>query len=364
MKTLKLLVFVLIFSAKSFASSAGDAAVGVATSIGIGAALSSTAASGLYPGEAEYWLDPQLKTTSKLTEQCGMLLESKVYQNGPWAMILVIGRNNSGQNILLKSNTATVKYDNSTTRYFDLDLHAPTVVNDGVYLYLPYKIHQKSDFNGAQLMEMSIPTISVGKACDVKINYVKNPEYKDAELYYNETFTTGIHIGSHSLSGSLKDLTENGIGYTFKLDLSVFGSSRHGMYLELISSSTEEASSFKSANPTIDGDQWSHTMTGIGYQHRKDINNQSNMYLRVGPHLGTMRYGKYSSGPSVSSSYVGLSGEFRFNAQFANIERGLWGGKYFYHFGADVHYVPRIEFGGIDYSGTSQIILLGVSVGM
>ncbi len=363
---MKKIIFSVLFCVhlNCFAGAA-DAAVGVATAIGIGAAMSATAASGLAPYESVYWADPRLKSTTKLSEQCGMLVETKIYSMAPFSIMFLGLKNNSNLNTQVFNNQATVTYNNDTTRYFDLDLNGAIFFPPKTISATYFKFHQKSDFKGAATMQIKIPVNSGEKSCEILVNYVKNPDLSsDENSVDSEVFTLGFYFGPSLLQGGVADLTDKGTALSFKMEMNTIGAANHGMYLDFGFTSINASTAYVNAHPLLEHKEWSLGGFGLGYLHRTILDENRNIYLKVGAEFGNMRIGSYKDAFTASSKYIAANLGLRYNTMFSNVERGLWRGKYYYNIGINSIYIPTVEFDSQKSSGFNHSLLFGISVGI
>jgi len=346
-------------------ASAGDAAVGVATAVGVGMALSATSASGLAPYESDYWVDPRVKTTTKLTEQCGLIIESKIYNLSPFSVMFLGMKNNSNSGAQIFNNLATVNYNNEVTKYFDLDLSVtgflPAKMISAGYL----KFHQKSDFRDATTMLVKIPVMVDQKNCDINITYAKNPEFKGSEsLVDSEITMLSMYLGPTFIQGDLSDLTSESLASEVRFEWNVLGASNNGMYLDLGYASARASDNYKSLHPLIGHDTWSIGGFGIGYVKRFIINEDKNIYLRIGGESGHMSLGNVDDAFKSNSPYAAGQLGLRYNVMFSNVERGYWRGKYYFNLGLNSRFISGVEFDGVKSSGSLNSLLFGISVGM
>ena len=348
----------------SFAN-VGDTATGVATAVGVGMALSATSASGLAPYESSYWTDPRVKTTTKLSEQCGLIVETKIFTLSPFSMMFLGIKNNNNVSVQIFDNLATVNYNNEVTKYFDLDLNVTRFLPAKMLSAGYFKFHQKSDFKDASTMLIKIPVMIDQKKCAIDITYTKNPEYSgDESLVDSEISMLSLFLGPAFIQGGLGDLTNKSVVSEFRLEWDVLNASNNGMYLDLGYASTTASENYKSLHPTIGHDTWSIGGFGIGYVKRIIINDNKNFYIRIGGESGSMRLGYSDDTFKSSSSYTAGQLGIRYNVMFSNVERGLWRGKYYYNFGLNSRYINGVEFDGIKSSGSVNSLLFGISVGL
>lgn len=362
---MKKIIFLFLLCAQidCFAGAA-DSAVGVAAAIGIGAGMSSTVANGIAPNESAYWADPRLKSTSKLFEQCGLVIETKIYSTLPYSTMFMGIKNRNGVDAYIFNQQATVTYNSEITRYFDLDLHKSMVIPSGITYGSYLKFHQKSDFKNAKDMQLKIPVIISEKKCDISINYIKNPEYSlDESFVDSEVFTMGLFLGPSFLQGSLSDLTDKSSALEFRVDINTIGGNNNGMFLDFGYTSAAASSNYINAH-LLDKKYWSIGGIGVGYLYRNILSDNKNIYVKIGAEFGGMSIGTSGDSYKVNSSFIGANLGLRYNVMFSNVERGLWSGKYYYNIGLNSRYIPSVEFDGQKSSGFVHSLILGISVGM
>lgn len=346
-------------------ANAGDAAAGIATAVGVGMALSATSASGLAPYESSYWTDPRVKTTTKLSEQCGLIVETKIFTLSPFSVMFLGIKNNNNVSAQILNNLVTVNYNNEITKYFDLDLNVTRFLPAKMLSAGYFKFHQKSDFKDATTMLLKIPVMIDQKNCNIEITYTKNPEYKgDESLVDSEITMLGLYLGPAFIQGGLSDLTSKSAVSEFRFEWDILGASNNGMYLDVGYASATASDNYKSLHPLIGHDTWSIGGFGIGYVKRIIINDNKNIYIRIGGESGSMRLGYTDDAFKSSSPYTAGQLGIRYNVMFSNVERGFWRGKYYYNFGLNSRYINGVEFDGIKSSGSVNSLLFGISMGM
>lgn len=363
MNKILILCFVSIVSTNALAGS-GDALAGVVAGVAVGAAATATVASGVVDNESKYWLDPKVKTTSQLSYQCGLIIETQVLDYNPFS-VLFLGIKNEGKiDSEVLAYDSYIDYNNGRTRFFDLDLHPPVFILSRASQTSYFKFHQKKDFVDAGSMNIIIPVRQADQVCNLNISYLKNQDYKpEVGLIDSETITFGVYTGVSSVHGSLTDFMSSKTSAYGMFDMTFMGKNNHGMYLGIGFSSYKATTAYRLTNPLQLRDEWRSFLTGIGYVNRSIFDESQSMHLRLGVSSGSLDIGENKDAVTESKKITTVDVGIKYNYKFADVERGVWVGKYFASIGLQSNYIPIVSDAGTKKSGFLNSVYFGLIAG-
>jgi hypothetical protein len=359
------IILILAQEVKPQDKAIGNAAIGLGAVIGGVYAADAVMREALDPQESVQWKNDQINSTVQLSEQCGLLVETKVYSALPHYSIFVGLKNISKESLQIKSNDAQIDYDKKLVRYFDQDIHRNFVIDPGSTVALQFKIHRKTDFKAKQSFSFNFPVSSSKGECSFQSNYTASTSYipDEDKTSDSEILNMAAYFGSSQWSDSITDILDDRSGSTVSLEFNFFSSQKNGYFLDLNTSSNDLSSAYKAKNNLIKQENLVFNSMDIGYQYRNVFSEQNNLTLKFGVAFANFRSGGNQSTFSESAQATMPTLGFRYNYIFENIERGRLYGKYSVGLGSQLYYANDLAFDSSKKNAMIAQYLLGFTIG-
>lgn len=301
----------------------------VAGLIGGAVATNYQGYAGQLPEELEDWQDPATQSTSKLNKQCGLLTEFKLLRTGTLNYVFVGLRNESGSDVVLNLNDATIAFSNGKQRTM-LNQKDPLQIKNNWYSWGFLPIPRKSDFKGQASAKVELPILIDGKkSCVLSADFSRNQNAPEQKASYIEAPVRITSVGGGGItttSGKLKEYADKNKS-SLEVYLAGFREPESVYFLNVSVASFGEPK----VHPDFDNTQSDRaSFTGISFGKTWRIfSSQESIthFFNIGPEIGT--YQQVKVGSDIKS--VGIFGVFAsytlditYSRQYAGFWRGYF----------------------------------------
>ncbi len=236
MRSLSIIMAVFFTGTSSYAGNGGLDSLFVAAAIGGSVNAGVQGAQGRLPEELKDWQDPMTQSTSRLSEQCGVLTEMKIVRTGRTNFLFLGIRNQSNEDLAVNLERAAAKFSSGRERYF----LSPTgqkaqEVRKGWYSWGFLAFPRKGDFKDQAALNVVIP-VSLGKeSCELKAHFARDVEQPSQESSYIEAPSLVLSMGVGGVASRLGrlDSVSDGGGGVFDLYMAGFAEPPSGWYLQM-----------------------------------------------------------------------------------------------------------------------------------
>lgn len=330
MRSLSIIIAVLLLGNSSYAGNGGLDSLFVAGVIGGSVNAGVQGAQGRLPEEIKDWRDPMTQSTSRLSEQCGVLTEMKIVMTGRTNFLFLGIRNQGNEDLMVNLERAAAKFSSGRERYF----LAPTgqkvqEVRKGWYSWGFLAFPRKSDFKDQSALDVVIP-VSLGKeSCELKGHFDRDVAQPAQESSYIEAPSSVISMGFGGVTsrlGRLDSVSEGG-GSVFDLYKAGFAEPPSGWYLQMSLggfADVKDPAAFENKNYK----RLSSTDISVGKVWRFFNSDRLSSFLNIGPSIVSFAAQQEGGDSSKTDSrggmglYTSYTLDWRYGREYFGYYRG------------------------------------------